>query len=103
MLQVLLSEYGDWRFKALPRLDSPVPGELVRGTLAPLECTLRVSPTVVITNSLPYFMEGFLVALASGISPGLAEGPPPQTDEQGSSAGCDACSVRSLIVESFVL
>lgn len=65
-LQVMLGEHGEGRLKALTRLDSPVPGELVKTSAAAvMECTIRVSPTVVLTNALPYYCEGLVVALAA--------------------------------------
>ncbi len=44
-------------------MEVPGPGEFAKAS-RPLEATIKLCPTVVLTNSLPYHMEGYVVTAA---------------------------------------
>lgn len=54
--QVKVKSRMDWNFGTYHNVEVPSAGEFARAS-RPLEASIKITPTVVLTNSLPYFME----------------------------------------------
>jgi hypothetical protein len=46
----------DWNFGTQHKVEVPAPGEFAKAQRA-LEATIKIAPTAVLTNTLPYSME----------------------------------------------
>lgn len=59
-LQVNVRSHEEWNFNSF-QLVVPGPGEFMKATHA-LEASIKIHPTVILTNALPYHMDGYVLA-----------------------------------------
>lgn len=56
LTQVKVKSRTDYTYATMHQVEVPGPGEFARAT-RPLEASIKILPTTVVTNSLPYYME----------------------------------------------
>lgn len=56
-----MRSHEDWNFNSF-QLVVPGPGEFMKATHA-LEASIKIHPTVMLTNALPYHMDGYILAV----------------------------------------
>mgnify|MGYP001806943344 CR=1 FL=1 len=75
-VQVKVKSRTEYSYTTFYTMEVPGPGEFARAT-RPLEASIKITPTAVVTNSLPYYMEGYLLTVAPpGRDPDIATSAP---------------------------
>ncbi|GIL45737.1 hypothetical protein Vafri_2896 [Volvox africanus] len=61
-VKVLVRTRTEYSYTTFHSMEVPGPGFFAKAS-RPLEASIKICPTVVLTNSLPYYMEGYLISL----------------------------------------
>lgn len=64
LLQVKVKSRTDFSYTTFQAIEVPGPGLFAKAS-KPLEACIKITPTVAVTNSLPYRMDGYLITLSS--------------------------------------
>ncbi|GLI64033.1 hypothetical protein VaNZ11_007171 [Volvox africanus] len=61
-VKVLVRTRTEYSYATFHSMEVPGPGFFAKAS-RPLEASIKICPTVVLTNSLPYYMEGYIISL----------------------------------------
>ncbi|KXZ47067.1 hypothetical protein GPECTOR_38g304 [Gonium pectorale] len=62
-VKVKVKSRTEYSYTTFNSMEVPGPGEFAKAS-RPLEASIKITPTTIITNSLPYRMEGYLITLS---------------------------------------